>query len=142
MKLSTLALAFLLTAATTSRPSEVGTRMPSPVSILQLIANPDKYDGKSLGAVGYLELRDNNSVLYLHREDFEFGLYVNSLKIEFEPKLTGVDLAKFDLHYVYLRGKFDAKDRGPRSDMGGSIKQTDVVILWPGPKPQPVTSPD
>jgi hypothetical protein len=142
MKLSSLALAFLLTAATTSRPSEVGRRIAAPVSVLQLVAVPEKYDGKSVSVVGYLELQVENDVIYLHREDRDFGLYANSLRVEFEPKLTEKEKSMCNLHYVYVRGKFDANDKGPHSDMGGSIKQAEAILVWPGPRPQPVTSPD
>jgi hypothetical protein len=70
----------------------------------------------------------------LHREDSDFRLYQNGLKVEFEQKLTQEDEARFNLQYVYLRGIFGTKDNGK---MGGSIKQAKLVILWPARSSQP-----
>jgi hypothetical protein len=137
MKSLIAVLALLLTSIATSPRSGIGMRIAAPTSIFQLIATPDKYDQKSLSAVGYLEIQTGSSVLYLHREDHDFGLYPNSLKVEFEEKLTDQDEARFNLKYVYLLGTFDAKDKGPHSEMGGSIKHSAVVMLWPGRRPQP-----
>jgi hypothetical protein len=135
MKYAILALALLLTAVATSRSFQLGPRISPPLSVLQLIASPEKYDGKSVAVVGYLELQTDNDVIYLHREDRDFGLYANSLSVKFEPRLTSEEKAMFNLHYVYVYGKFDASDKGPWSDMAGSIKQAEAVLLWPGPRP-------
>jgi hypothetical protein len=133
MKSLIVALALLLTSTTTSPRSGIGTRVEAPTSIFQLIATPEKYDGKRVSAVGYLELRNGVGVLYLHREDYDFRLYQNGLKVEFEQKLAQDDEARFSLQYVYLRGIFDTKDIGKT---GGSIKHAEVVMVWPGRSPQ------
>ena len=108
MKSLILVLALIL-ATPATRPSEFDTKIPAALSVMQIIAAPEKYDGRVVGTVGYLALRDDHGILYLHREDYDFGLYVNGLNIQFEPKLTGEDEARFNLHYVYLSGKFEQR---------------------------------
>jgi hypothetical protein len=133
MKSVMIILALLLTSVTTGRSSGLGPRVPVPVSMLQLIATPERFDGKSVGAIGYLVLHNGGGFLYLHREDSDFGLYVNALKIEFDRESSSDDPA-FDSHYLYLIGSFDAKDKGPLSAFGGSIKNAKVIALWSAPK--------
>lgn len=136
MKSLILVLALIL-ATPATRPSEFDTKIPAALSVMQIIAAPEKYDGRVVGTVGYLALRDDHGILYLHREDYDFGLYVNGLNIQFEPKLTGEDEARFNLHYVYLSGKFDAEDNGAGPARAGSIKRTSMVILWSTPNASP-----
>jgi hypothetical protein len=66
----------------------------------------------------------------------DFGLYVNALKVEFDPESSSENAA-FNSHYLYLIGRFDAKDKGPRSAFGGSIKDAKVIALWSAPKTPP-----
>jgi hypothetical protein len=129
MKSLIVALALLLTSAATSPRSGIGMKIAAPTSIFQLIATPEKYDGKRVSAVGYLELQTGGGVLYLHREDYEFRLYQDSLSVEFEEKLTQEDEARVNRQYVYLLGIFDTKGSGKT---GGSIKHAKVVMVWPG----------
>jgi hypothetical protein len=136
MKSVVIILVLLLTSVATGQSSGLGLRVPAPVSMLQLIANPEKFDGKSVGAIGYLISHNGSGFLYLHREDADFGLYVNALKIEFDPGWPSAD-AGFDSHYLYVIGKFDAKDKGPRAAFGGSIKDAKVIALWSAPKVPP-----
>jgi hypothetical protein len=133
MKAISHAFVFVIVFLLSSSISWPGTRVPVPLSLLQLIANPEKYDGKIVAAVGFLEIEKNKSTLYLHREDRDFGLVVNSLNIVFSQELTKSDQARFNRKYVYVSGTFDAKDKGPRSDEGGAISPCDVIVLWPSP---------
>ncbi len=47
---------------------------PVDVTLVQLIANPEKFDGKSIRVIGFLRLEFEGNVLYLHREDYEHAI--------------------------------------------------------------------
>jgi hypothetical protein len=134
MKATKVGLIVFMLFAVADSLAGIGTKITSPTSMLNLVANPEKYDGKRVATVGFLEIESNRSTLYLHREDRDHNLLVNGLNVVFDPELTDADDARFNLIYVYLSGTFDAKDRGFNSLAGGSIKSCSVVILWPGPE--------
>ena len=47
----------------------LGRRVPTPISMLQLIANPEKYDGKIVATIGFLEVENNRSPDTLRSDD-------------------------------------------------------------------------
>lgn len=118
-----LSLALLTMAASPTDPS--GPRFEV-ISIVQLIAEPDKYDGKAVLVSGFLRLEFEGNILYMHKEDYEYGLYKNAVWIvrnkEIDENAHGVDL-----HYVELAGTFSAKEQGHRSLTSGSIRDIDSV---------------
>jgi hypothetical protein len=57
MKPLMLVVALLLTSIATSPRSGIGTRIAAPISIIQLIATPEKYEGKSVSALGISNFR-------------------------------------------------------------------------------------
>lgn len=51
------------------------------VSVVQLIANPERYDGKHIQLIGFLRIEFEGTAIYLHREDYEQGIARNALWI-------------------------------------------------------------
>ncbi len=103
-------------------------RGPDAVSLVQLIATPEKYQGKPVQVFGFMRLEHEGNAIYLHREDYENALYKNGLW------LTNVDTAehraKHNLKYVLIEGTFDGKERGHFGLWSGSIKDIKRVQLW------------
>jgi hypothetical protein len=103
--------------------------MPEDVSMVQLIAAPEKFDGKVVRVVGFLSLEFEGVGLYLHREDFqnETG---NSLWIH-PPEKTDPSLSR---HYVQVVGTFEAKAGGHLgafpAGIGNVTKIIDLETLW------------
>ncbi len=131
--MKSLVLVFALLASSTTSPHFVDTRVPVPISIIQVIANPQEYDGKRIAVVGFLGLHKDGNILYLHREDNDMGLNKNGLTVDFDPELGKEETTRFNMHYVYLGGIFDAKDKGPGLGTSGSIKNATNLVLWPPP---------
>ena len=52
------------------------------VSLIQLIANPQAYDGKAIRIIGFVHLEFEAQVIYLHEEDFHHGLNRDGLWID------------------------------------------------------------
>lgn len=51
------------------------------VSIVQLIANPKRFDGKKVRPQGFLRLTFEGNAIYLHREDYVWCIFTNALWI-------------------------------------------------------------
>jgi hypothetical protein len=76
-------------------------REPADVSLIQLIGNPDKYDGKSVRVIGFLRLEFEGDALYLHQEDFEHALTKNAIWVNAGPGMTK-NRERLDKKYVLL----------------------------------------
>src|SRR3989442_3142997 len=56
---------------------------PQPLSFLELIANPNKFDGKLIFVTAFLGLDPpDGNMLYLHKEDYDNGILLNAVSIE------------------------------------------------------------
>lgn len=79
------------------------------VSLIQLMGNPEKFDGKTVRVIGFLRLELEANVLYLHREDFERLILPNGIWIE----LTDAQLRssqKLSDNYAVVEGRFEVRE--------------------------------
>src|SRR3984885_10517237 len=60
---------------------------PLGVTLVQLIANPEKFDGKLIRVIGFLRLAHEGNVLYLHREDYENAILGNGIWVDATPAI-------------------------------------------------------
>jgi hypothetical protein len=56
--------------------------MPKDVSMVQLLAAPEKFHGKLVGVFGFLRLEFEGDALYLHREDDTQGVTRNVVWVD------------------------------------------------------------
>ena len=100
------------------------------ISIIELICNPDKYDGKKVMFEGYLNLGFENSAIYLHQEDSEHLLTKNGLWIILNDYLNvNINLKEFDNQYVQIYGFFDSKGEGHMNAFSGTIKDVFMIVV-------------
>ena len=79
------------------------------VSLIELIANPAKYDRKLVRVFGFIHLEFEGEAIYLHREDFEKRLFTNAVHVDIETcKARGG--GKFNDGYAEVEGRFAASD--------------------------------
>jgi|HubBroStandDraft_2_1064218.scaffolds.fasta_scaffold121249_2 hypothetical protein len=128
-----LVLVFLLPSSSTVVPAFGDSRVAAPVSMIRVLANPQEFDGKRVAVVSFLGLHKDGNMHYLHREDEEMALYKNGLTVDFDSPLTPDDMARMNMHYVYLGGVFDARNQGTGLGSSGTIKNAVNVVLWPTP---------
>ena len=95
---------------------------PIRVSLVQLIANPEKYDGKVVFVVGFVSLEFEGSAIYLHEEDYKHALYRNGLWIDIPNDMRRRE-AGVDRKYVMIIGTFNAKELGHKGAWSGSIQK-------------------
>ena len=108
---------------------------PTPVSIIELIANGEKFNGKMIMVRGFLHIGQEphhgvESYLYLHEEDaknmLDNGLYV----IPSEQMIK--DQEKLDRRYVLLTGRI-AIVRAANAPPGVMIKGVENCVPWSDP---------
>jgi len=94
---------------------------PTGVTLVQSIANPEKFNGRLIRVVGFLRLGFEGNVLYLHREDYENAIFGNGIWGRSTPAITKQS-ATLNMHYVLLEGVFRSSDRGHMGMWSGTIK--------------------
>src|SRR5882762_70162 len=130
MRCRILMVTLLLCAAVAFiSPARAGD-MPEDVSIIQLIATPEKFDRKFVRLIGFLCIAFEGDSIYLHREDFEKGIPRNGLRVDIPEKHD----PKLSMHYVLIEGTFDANDHGHMGMFGGAIRKISRMTAWPPKK--------
>jgi hypothetical protein len=77
-----LAAAILALAASSSAHSEVGSPFSNTVSIIRLIATPEKFHGQTVQLTGHCNFEFEGNAIYLHSEDFLNGNRKNALWLD------------------------------------------------------------
>lgn len=103
---------------------------PTSVSLVQLIADPNKFDRQLIRVIGFLRLEFEGNALYLHREDYQSCLMLNGIWVDVNPDMD-VQRGILDMNYVLLEGIFSARDRGHQAMWSGTIGQIQRAQLWP-----------
>ena len=98
-------------------------QQPLHVSLLQLIANPDTFDGKYVRVKGFVCIEHEGTAIYLHREDSEHMLTKNGLWLAVaETAVEGSKEAQVKDRYALIEGRFSAKNKGHRGMWSGAIE--------------------
>jgi hypothetical protein len=117
---------YLVALVALARPtaSSLPPPLPEVVSMVQLIATPEKFDGQEILVAGFLRLEFEGNCLYLHREDYEHLISKNAIWIVRNPVINAQRNA-LNMHYVVLMGTFNATRKGHLSLNSGSL--TDIT---------------
>ena len=107
----------------------------SDVSMIQLIANPERFDGKSIRLIAYLNLEFEGDALYLHREDFEKRNYSNALSLSLNDQQAR-SVQKLSRGYVLVEGVFSSKERGHFGTFSGSVQGVTPIQSWERRRPK------
>lgn len=102
------------------------------VSVMELIATPDRFDGKLVWVTGFLDLNLEGDVLYLHREDYQNLLRQNAIWVDTTEEM-GKNRAGLNTKYVRILGTFRAGPRGNDRTLVGGITQIKEAKLWSDP---------
>jgi hypothetical protein len=137
-----VAIAFLFVALSAQAASAVSLgkadQSVERVSLISLIANPDKYDGKRVRAIGAFRLEFEGNAFCLHKEDLVQRIYENCVWVEPDLKVLGTDyktLSQLNGEYVLFEGTFHKDDHGHRGLFSGAITGIwRAASLPPSPK--------
>jgi hypothetical protein len=100
------------------------------VSLIELIANPSKYDHKTVRIVGYLHLEFEGNAIYLHKEDFQYSLSRNALWIEVPKDMTKEQMKAVNDHYVICTARFVARGHGHMDMNSGEVADVSRLQIW------------
>jgi hypothetical protein len=106
---------------------------PPDVSLVQLIATPERFDGKHVQVVGYCWLEFEGDALYLSRDDQANMVYRNSiwLSVSREDREKWLGMRG---KYVTVSGTFRADFHGHMGMSSGAIEKIDAIRVWSDPK--------
>ena len=91
------------------------------VSIIQLISNPEKYEGKTVKIEGFISLEYEGMAIYLNQDDYEYFNRKNGICLLLS-KEDAIGLQKeCDKKYVTVTGKFQTKLYGKSSAWNGLL---------------------
>jgi len=100
------------------------------VTMIQLIATPEKYDGQLVRVIGVGNLEFEGNCISLSKEDLKYGVG-NSIWIELGEKAISYEEAQqYNGEYVIIEGVFDKDDCGHMDMFCGSIKNISRYELW------------
>ncbi len=100
------------------------------VSIIELLANPTKYDGKEVQLIGFLRLEFEGDAIYLHQEDFEHAIFKNAIWIDPPRDLSEKQIAEVNDKYVICQGIFRSRDHGHMGMFSGSLTHITRLESW------------
>jgi hypothetical protein len=101
-------------------------------SLLQLIVNPEQYEGKAISVIGFLSMGREGDLLFFHEEDGRHGILENAVQVQ-ETEQMHRDAEKLNLKYVKLTGVFRASDRKKIPFYSGIITDVRSCDLWSDP---------
>jgi hypothetical protein len=102
-------------------------------SIVNLIATPERFDGKTVQVIGAIQIEFEGNMVCLHREDLDKSLLKNCLWVEPDYEALGTtpqELAKRNGQYVILSGTFSKEVTGHMDCCSGAILNIDRLDPW------------
>ena len=103
------------------------------VTLLRVLAQPEKYDGQTIQVIGYLHIEFEGNGLYLHKEDFDHGIIGNMIWVNTTEDMQK-RLKEINDKYVIIRGVFDSKNHGHMGLFSGTITKITRCEAWSDPK--------
>ncbi|HUL21797.1 MAG TPA: hypothetical protein VLZ10_10100 [Thermodesulfobacteriota bacterium] len=103
------------------------------VSLINLIATPEKYHGKWVRVIGIANFEFEGDALYLSQSDYKF-VTKNAVWLSLDTAVIKVDestLAKeFNGLHVVVEGIYDMNDHGHMGLFSGAITNVTRILTW------------
>jgi hypothetical protein len=103
------------------------------VSLIQLIANPGKYDGRQVGVIGFLRLEFEGNRLYFHKHHYSYNISENAVRVGL-TKTQNREFADKNMQYVFVVGTFKAGIEDG-SNANGTLVNITAIKPWPVVRP-------
>ena len=100
------------------------------VSLIQLIASPEKYEGRLVMVSGFVNLEFEGNGIYLHKDDYEYGLNKNGLWLG-ANECKHHDGNKLTRGYAIVIGRFTSQHQGHMGLWSGEIQDVKNCTAWP-----------
>ncbi|HZX25967.1 MAG TPA: hypothetical protein VFF16_02775 [Telluria sp.] len=99
-------------------------------SMIELVVNPEKFDGKTVRIIGYLNLEFEGNVLYPHKEDFVNAILGNGVWVDIDTTPLPKKASCRSRRYAILEGIFSSKNHGHMGAWSGSLERISRCDLW------------
>ena len=96
------------------------------ISIVQLIANPDAFNGKKVCVIGYAIIEFEGNAIFLSEESAEHGVFKNSLSLSVNTE----KYEKFSEKYCIIEGIFDSALKRHWGGSSGGLKDIVKFNEW------------
>jgi hypothetical protein len=106
------------------KPDGEATEVP----LASIIASPASYDGQRVRTYGTATIGFENNALYVDRKYIQELNARNAVWLDFnirDVSLSG--LAVFDLQYIVVEGRVDARERGHRDRYSATLADVNFV---------------
>jgi len=117
-------------------PSKSADQTAENVSMVQLIANPQAWDGKHIRVIGFLRLEFEGDSIYLHQEDYMHGITNDALWVDRPKDLTASQQREINTGYVICEGIFRAGKHGHMGMFSGTISNVTRLEPWSSTRPE------
>jgi hypothetical protein len=115
---------------TTLKKNQAVPYFDEDVSLINVIASPEKYKGRKIRVIGYLNLEFEGNGIYLHKDDYENGIPKNGLWVEMSrDSIQLPQIKKCIKNYVLIEGTFDLSG-GHMGAFSGTIKDITRLEIW------------
>jgi hypothetical protein len=101
------------------------------VSLIQLIAQPEKFDRKKNRFIGFLKLVHEGTAIYLHQEDCDRGIFYNAVWVSVPRDMSRQQWNEVNLQYVICEGVFRADYHGHMNMFCAGITEVRRLEIWP-----------
>ncbi|HRS17779.1 MAG TPA: hypothetical protein P5234_16195 [Thermoanaerobaculaceae bacterium] len=126
--LAIVLLIFSATGVEAIDPQSVPKHIPLPVSIISLIAHPQRYDGHVVYLKGWLQVDDVQGIIYLSSEALRLNGFGEGIWVDFRDSSLGLTkLSIANRRYVAIRALFDASRHGDMGLYQGTL--TGITLL-------------
>jgi hypothetical protein len=114
-----------------SAAPEPASDRPVAVSLVQLIATPEAFDGRLVRVQGFVRIEHEGTAVYLHRDDCEHMLTKNGLWLAVNDSAPeGSREAGVNNRYALIEGRFTAKKKGHKDLWSGSVEDVTRMEPW------------
>jgi hypothetical protein len=137
-----LAIGLMYQIGRAKEESKMATHNQEPISVslIQLISNPNQFEGKRVRVKGYLHLKFEDYSLYLSQADADYLIGRNSLWIEMgsqvQLQMVGKEgglvppdhINQLDCRYVLIEGIFNESNKGHMGAHSGALAQVNRMM--------------
>ena len=99
----------------------ISIREHSIVSLVELIARPEHWDGRKVRVRGFLNLQFEGNALYLHEVDWKEKLFSNAIWVHATPSMREHHKL-LNRRYVMIEATFDGEDKGHMGMFQGALR--------------------
>jgi hypothetical protein len=107
-------------------------------SLIQLIANPEKFDGKTVIVEGVTNVEFEGNAIYLSKEHWKHSIPSFGVWLDLDPKLAK-DRKWANGLYCVIKGTFRAGDKGHMGLYGGSLTEVSMFVVREAISPEEVS---